>query len=625
MTAGAQTRLSLYEEFTGEHCVPCATANPGLQSLIGANASKILLLTYPSPFPAGGSLYTTYTPVVNARLAYYGVSTAPQGRLDGTMLGTGTSNAIAGHVANLTQSDITAASATASPFNMSISHVWSVTGDSVTATVVVTAPAAYTPAGASLKLRVALVEHLQFGAAPGINGEQDFPNVVRDMYPSAAGTAISGTWTMGQSVTYTVTNKVARYIDKSNTTLVAFIQNDVDRSVLQAAVSAPVAIRLDAATTGVRPASRLQCVTGTASVSSYATLRNAGTDTLRSARIYYHRDASSVLSLVNWTGSLAPGATTIVALNAVGIAGGNHYIMDSVVMPNGVIDINPGNGVGTGNVSVYNTTPVAPPILTGFEGLNGAIPTGWILYDADSNGRNFTVSKNLFGPAAGFGGSTWFLLHNNYFVPAGETNYAILPANRFPGGGVALTFSYAHAQYNTEDDKLDVVYSTDCGGSWTSVWNASGSALSTAPPTTDYFVPTAAQWMTKNVDLSGIPNGAMIAFRAISDYGNTLYIDNIRLESITEVGAINAVLTATLYPNPSKGEVVLDFYLNRQEAIYITVTDAAGRIVHPIASGPFPSGPYKFLISTDELPAGFYNVCISGQSSRIVKPLTVIH
>src|SRR5436305_6813998 len=86
--AGAQTRLSLYEEFTGEHCVPCATANPGLQSLIAGNASKVLLLTYPSPFPVGGPIYNTYVSVINARLLYYGITTAPQGRLDGTKTGT---------------------------------------------------------------------------------------------------------------------------------------------------------------------------------------------------------------------------------------------------------------------------------------------------------------------------------------------------------------------------------------------------------------------------------------------------------------------------------------------------------------------------------------------------------
>src|ERR1043165_1132343 len=202
-TATAQTRLSLYEEFTGEHCIPCATANPGLQSLIGTNASKVLLLTYPSPYPVGGPIYNTYTLISNTRLAYYGITTAPQGRLDGTKLGTGTVNATPGHVSNLRQADIDTASGKSPPFNLTISHAWSVTGDSVTATITVTTPAAYSSSTANLKLRLALIENLQYSIASGINGEQNFPNVVRDMFPSAAGTTIPNPWTASQTATYT--------------------------------------------------------------------------------------------------------------------------------------------------------------------------------------------------------------------------------------------------------------------------------------------------------------------------------------------------------------------------------------------------------------------------------------
>jgi hypothetical protein len=621
LSTNAQTRLSLYEEFTGEHSVPSALANPGLQGLIAANASKVLLITYPSPFPAGGPIYSTYTPVTNARLLYYGISTAPQGRLDGTKLGTGTSYP-AGHVANLRQADIDTATAKATKYNLSISHAWSVTGDSVTATVTITTPLGDTlPASAALKLRVALVEHLQYSIAPGINGEHDFPNVVRDMYPSAGGTAIMSTWTAAQSKTYTITNTIARYVDKNNATLVAWIQNDADRSILQAAVSAPVAIAVDAATTGVFPSSRLQCVPGNASESSYATLRNAGTSILTSARIYYHSDVTSLLSVANWTGSLAPGATTLVALAAVSVPGGNHYILDSVGLPNGQPDINAGNNNGKGSVSVYSTNRINLPIVTGFEGA-GAIPNGWILYDADSNGRNFMVAKNIFGAAAGYGGSTWFLLHNNYYVPAGETNYAILPAANLPSDPV-LGFGYAHAQYNTENDKLEVVYSTDCGANWTSAWSAEGSALSTAPATTDYFIPTPAQWKDQAVDLTGIPNNSMIALRATSDYGNTLYIDNVRLESKSAVPALQGIANIKLYPNPAKTEAALDFNLSQRCELNISLLDATGREVLQVASQTFEAGARHLSIPISGLARGLYMLHISGQEGSVMKPLTV--
>lgn len=621
--AHAQTRLSLFEEFTGEHSVPSAIANPGLQSLVANNASKALLITYPTPIPAGGPIYNTYTAVSNARIAYYGITTVPQGILDGTKTGSGTNNPAVGHVSNFTQADIDSASGKAAPFNLSISHAWSVTGDSVIATITVTAPAVYTPVGANLKLRLALIEHLQYSIAPGINGERDFPNVVRDMFPSAAGTSIISSWTMGQSNTYTITNRVARYIDKSNATLVAWIQNDADRSILQSAVSAPVSIANDAAATGVYPTLRLQCVPANASAASYALLHNAGTAVLTSARIYYHSDVSSTPVTTTWTGSLVPGATTRVALNALSIPGGNHYIIDSVALPNGVLDINSGNNISSGSVSVYSTNRINLPIVQGFE-LGGAIPTGWILYDADSNGRNFTVSKNIFGANVGFTGSTWFLMHNNYYVPAGETNYAILPAANLPSDPV-LSFAYAHAPYNTENDKLEVVYSTDCGANWTSVWSASGTSLSTAPATTDFFVPTTSQWSTQNVDLTGLlPANAMVGLRATSDYGNALYIDNVRLESKAAVKTISSVSNVRLYPNPASKETTLDFNLSKRQALHVSVMDAAGREVISNDARTFEAGTQHILFNTAELPGGTYLLRIAGDEGQIVKLLSIV-
>jgi hypothetical protein len=620
----AQTRLSLYEEFSGEHCVPCATANPSLQSLIASNASGVVHITYPTSLPTAGPLSGTYPIIANTRVSYYGITTVPQGRLNGTGTGSGTSQSTTGHVSNLTQGDITTAAASATPFNMSIVHAWSITGDTVTATVTVNTPAAYSSSTANLKLRVALVENLNYSVAPGINAEQSFPNTVRDMWPNAGGTSISATWTLGQTATYTITGKVARYINKRNANLVAWIQNDADQSVMQAAVSTPVPIALDVATSGVLPTGRLQCVTGSATVSSHALITNAGTATLTSARIFYRTDASSALTFVNWTGSLMPNATTLVALGAVGIPGGNHYIIDSVTLPNGALDINPGNTLGSGSVSVYNTNQVNLPIASGFEGTNGTLPTGWILYDADSNGRNFSVTKNIFGGPAGFGGSTWFLQHNNYFVPSGEVNYAILPAVKLPPGGSLLTFGYAHAQYSSESDKLEVVYSTDCGASWTPVWSESGSTLATAPVTTSYFIPTSTQWVSKTIDMGSVPANSMIAFRATSDYGNVLYIDNVKFEAFVGVAHTPSLTSASLYPNPATQSVSINLMLAHPDALSISLLDATGRSIKRLASGSYTAGPQHFNFETASIPAGLYMVQISGTEGHILKKITVL-
>lgn len=622
----AQTKLSLYESFSGEHCISCATANPGLQSLIATNAGKALLISYPSNVPAAGPLYNTYPAISLARSSYYGITTAPQGRLNGTGLGSGSSSTTAGHITNLRQTDIDAAAAITAPFNLSLSHSWSITGDSLTAMVTVTAPAAYAPVGANLKLRLALVEQVHYNAPPGINGEQDFPTTVRDMFPSAAGTAIQSTWTMAQSVTYPITGRVARFIDKNKANLVAWIQNDADKSILQSAASTPLTIALDAGTTGVRPSARLHCASGNAVMTAAALLRNAGTSTLTRARIYYRTDVSPLTQFVNWTGSLQPGAATYVSLGTVSIPGGNHYILDSVLLPNGVLDVNPGNAVGTGSVSVYNTVAANLPMVTGFEGAGGVIPAGWILYDADSNGRNFSVTNNIFGGPAGFGGSSYFLQHNNFYVPSGETDYAILPAAKIPANGAMLSFAYAHAQYAAENDKFEVVTSNDCGASWTSIWSASGSGLSTAPPTMDYFIPTASQWATKLIYLNGITTGTMIALRATSDYGNSLYIDNVRLETAAGVREQVQISGVSVSPNPAKDIVTLSFTANATTHFGVSLLDITGRKVSGIAGESYAAGSHKLTISTDGLPSGVYLIRIDGDDGRsFFTRVSVVH
>src|SRR3954468_20170729 len=53
--ATAQTRMSLYEEFTGENCPPCAATNPGLNTLLAANATKVIPIKWQVPIPSAPS------------------------------------------------------------------------------------------------------------------------------------------------------------------------------------------------------------------------------------------------------------------------------------------------------------------------------------------------------------------------------------------------------------------------------------------------------------------------------------------------------------------------------------------------------------------------------------------
>lgn len=111
-SANAQ-RFSIYEEFSGENCNPCAQLNPALWTLMnaGTNPSKVILLKYQSPIPSAGPIYNQYRTVTDNRMSYYSVPFAPYGRLNGTVQGNG-------NISNLTQNDIDGAATQTSAFSI---------------------------------------------------------------------------------------------------------------------------------------------------------------------------------------------------------------------------------------------------------------------------------------------------------------------------------------------------------------------------------------------------------------------------------------------------------------------------------------------------------------------------
>ena len=97
--------------------------------------------------------------------------------------------------------------------------------------------------------------------------------------------------------------------------------------------------------------------------------------------------------------------------------------------------------------------------------------------------------------------------------------------------GAVLTFNYAYAAYSSaEIDKLEILASTDGGATYSSLEIMNGGPsgpLNTGGTTTSPFVPTAAQWALKTINLPANTN--RVSFKGISEYGNNLYLDNVRV------------------------------------------------------------------------------------------------
>ncbi len=152
-------------------------------------------------------------------------------------------------------------------------------------------------------------------------------------------------------------------------------------------------------------------------------------------------------------------------------------------------------------------------------------PPGWVV----TNTSGYNMVRTSYCSGYGTGASS--AVADFYDYPSGSF---VLTTSSFPnsGSGDSLIFDHAYAPATNESDRLEIYTSSDNGNTWTLLITLNGGAngpLRTAPPTYDLFVPTASQWATKSYQL---PSGTnMIRFTAITGYGNSLYLDNIKVGS----------------------------------------------------------------------------------------------
>lgn len=617
-------RMSLYEEFTGENCPPCASTNPGLDVKLAANSNNTIPLKWQVAIPSAPSsptsLYQQNKTEIDARDAYYSISSAPNGRMDGqsqTVFG-----ATSDHPGYITATILNNSAAVTSPFTIQMNRAWDATFSAITVTGTLTATGNYTTTGTNLKFRLVMTEkHVTYATAPGSNGEKEFNYVARKSFPDLAnGTAMANTWTVGQTQTFTVVCTLPSYIwDKSQVEMVGFIQDDANKKVLQAGLgaAAPLADDAKAVSAGI-PA-----VTCSSSLTPTATIKNNGSNTITSMVINPFVNGVANGASVNWAGSLAVGASTTITMNPItGLTSGTKTFSVNISSVNGTTDYNLGNNNTTQGFSVigaYLTTPVAETFSA-----STFPPTNWILVNPD--GGTATWSRVT---SAGSQSTTQSARYNAYNAPAGDKDDLFLQPINFTGFTSAkLNFDVASAPYSStpENDQLQVMVSTDCGTTWATVYDKAGATLNTAPTNTANFVPTASQWRAESVNLDAYAGNAsvLVKFVATSDYGNNIYVDQVNLFG----GAVGIKETdenfasVELFPNPTANETSVNISLVKESEVSISVLSNVGQLVYQTVS-TLNAGNSKINLDTRNFAAGIYNVVISSENGAVTKKLSV--
>lgn len=344
------------------------------------------------------------------------------------------------------------------------------------------------------------------------------------------------------------------------------------------------------------------------SITPVVTLINNGSSTLTSVTISAKIDYGTPIPF-NWTGSLASGAATSVTLPAIAVTGGGHKLTVTTSSPNGNTDPNPAND--SKGASFRQEQYASFPFSEGFTNATFP-PAGWDYISIDN--PLAYMSRN--GSVGGFGSSTGCVKMDVYATPYsnfGQIDYLMTPAidlTNAPASGTVLEFAVAYRQVdNTTTDGLKVLASKDCGSTWTTVYNKSGSTLATGSLLSTAFTPSASDWRKETVSMTPyVGQNVILAFATTCDFGNNIYFDDINLTNPAVGINENTIdLNISVYPNPAQQFITLsgDNLKNSRIAVYSLMgtqqqnTQISNSTSPTLDLSEFQNGIYFIHISTD--------------------------
>ena len=215
-------------------------------------------------------------------------------------------------------------------------------------------------------------------------------------------------------------------------------------------------------------------------------------------------------------------------------AGTAYTVKDSVYIAN---DADNGNDVITGYLTPYLGSP-SNRISEGFTGTFP--PAGWAL---DGSGTMYWQYNAVSSYGIGIGSAKY-----NFWSSPNGTIQSML-SNNFPAtsAGDSLEYDYAYAPYSGTTDSLIIESSTNNGSTFNTLVRLYGNtgatgiyALNTVTSGGN-FTPNAGQWLSKKW---AVPAGTnKIRFRAVSGFGDNLYLDSIKIKGGTMYTQYNIKLT----------------------------------------------------------------------------------
>ena len=271
--------------------------------------------------------------------------------------------------------------------------------------------------------------------------------------------------------------------------------------------------------------------------------------------------------------------------------------------------------IKTAYIVVSNGT--AGPLTEGFEETTFPPNPQW--YQISQSGNMWQQSAAV----GGYGLSAHSMYFDNFDNDAGGRHDRIVTpkVDLAYATNAYVKFDVAYAFYSGYHDSLMVEISTDCGKTFTSIYEKDSTILATAPDTTGSFVPGPTEWRTDSISLNTyLGSGMQLAFDNIGHYGQNLYIDNINIivtyPPNLSVGAISNNSNIQVYPNPTNGIINIKGSGLTAGSATITCYNSIGRLINN-KTEPVNKGALNSVVNLSGLPAGVYELKIQGDDGSV--------
>lgn len=187
---------------------------------------------------------------------------------------------------------------------------------------------------------------------------------------------------------------------------------------------------------------------------------------------------------------------------------------------------------------------------------------------------------------------------------------------------MTLSFRYAYRKRNDNTTEwLKVFVTTDCEADWVQRKTLFGVQLSPLNSATEWTPSDVSDWTTvhmTNITPSFFTGDFRFKFEFESDGGNNFYLDDINLyqgaPSDDPILGLNesssAISGVLLYPNPTAGEINLEFNLENGGITDLQIIDVTGKQLKMFTISA-NAGRNLALIDVNELSSGVYFVTIN--------------